>query len=226
MNTFRAKAYVKYVLKAGHRKGFGVHSPYVFALLNDVVFEKNGYYCYGTASRFGVRETKYARLLHRLAVHGGARRMAVIGDGDGAAAFYMAAADSRATVCVVVKDGVSAERLRLNAGLSGRRNIRVVHGDVVEKTALVTGEMERVDLLLVDAGIGAGNTISVVRRAAEKAGPRSIFAVLDPHGSEEAEAVWEEVKGVSGVTLSIDLFGMGAVMFRPEIPRQDYTVRF
>lgn len=43
---FRIKSYIHYLVRARHSKGHGVHSPYVFALLNDVIFEKNRYYAY------------------------------------------------------------------------------------------------------------------------------------------------------------------------------------
>jgi len=43
---FTAKEYLHYLLKARHRQGFGVHSPFVFSLLNEVFYEKSSYYCY------------------------------------------------------------------------------------------------------------------------------------------------------------------------------------
>ncbi len=43
---FTIKAYIRYRLKARHREGFGIHSPFVFSLLNEVIYEKSNYYCY------------------------------------------------------------------------------------------------------------------------------------------------------------------------------------
>ncbi len=43
---FQIKSFLRYKLKARHRKGFGVHSPFVFHLLNYVIFEKLPFYAY------------------------------------------------------------------------------------------------------------------------------------------------------------------------------------
>ncbi len=43
---FTIKAYLRYRLKARHREGFGIHSPFVYSLLNEVIYEKSHYYCY------------------------------------------------------------------------------------------------------------------------------------------------------------------------------------
>ncbi len=43
---FQIKSLLTYRLKSRHRKGFGIHSPFVFHLLNYVIFEKNPFYAY------------------------------------------------------------------------------------------------------------------------------------------------------------------------------------
>lgn len=48
ISKFAIKAYFNYRLKARHRKGYGIHSPFVFSLLNTVFYEQTPYYCYQT----------------------------------------------------------------------------------------------------------------------------------------------------------------------------------
>jgi predicted O-methyltransferase YrrM len=52
---FTAKEYLHYRLKARHRQGFGVHSPFVFSLLNEVFYEKSCYYCYESLEKLRQR---------------------------------------------------------------------------------------------------------------------------------------------------------------------------
>lgn len=44
--TFAIKSYLLYLLRARHKKGYGIHSPFVFNLLNAVFYEQSPYYCY------------------------------------------------------------------------------------------------------------------------------------------------------------------------------------
>jgi hypothetical protein len=49
----------------------------------------------------------------------------------------------------------------------------------------------------------------------------------DIHWSSEMELAWEKIKKHPRVTLTIDLFFLGYVFFRPEFrERQHFTIRF
>lgn len=43
---FRAKAYIKHQLTAWNRRGDGIHSPYLFYLVDKILRDKNSYYCW------------------------------------------------------------------------------------------------------------------------------------------------------------------------------------
>lgn len=46
VNWFQTKEYIKYRLKSGHWKGFGIHSPFIFEFVNLVLREKRQYYVF------------------------------------------------------------------------------------------------------------------------------------------------------------------------------------
>ena len=46
MNWFQAKSYLSYLIHARHRKGFGIHSPFVFDLVANLMQESHPYYIF------------------------------------------------------------------------------------------------------------------------------------------------------------------------------------
>ncbi len=54
----------------------------------------------------------------------------------------------------------------------------------------------------------------------------SVIAFHDIYWSAEMEKAWNEIKQNPSVTISIDLFHMGLVFFRPGMPKQDFIIRF
>lgn len=43
---FQTRAYLNYLNRARHRKGFGIHSPYLYHFINDIIQLKYSYYAY------------------------------------------------------------------------------------------------------------------------------------------------------------------------------------
>jgi predicted O-methyltransferase YrrM len=46
MNLFLIKSYFKYLLKARYKKGYGLHSPFIFNLVCEVFYSKHEYYAF------------------------------------------------------------------------------------------------------------------------------------------------------------------------------------
>lgn len=81
------------------RCGYGVHSPYAFSFITDVVYERSAYYAYKElddlfplwVSRLGLRPRKLARLLFRVANFAHPRRACVLGGSEAERAHIQAA---------------------------------------------------------------------------------------------------------------------------------------
>jgi hypothetical protein len=81
---FKLIFFLKYKLTARHRKGFSVHSPFVFDLLNNVFFEKNIYYSYEKIEKIcnNASQIKQKKLLFRLANYFNCKKILLVGKNE------------------------------------------------------------------------------------------------------------------------------------------------
>ena len=127
-----------------HHGGYGVHSPYAYHLITQVIGERRGYYAYDDIEL--VRKqlaqqgewhrdltAKEGKLLFRLANFAGARKVVQLGSNDGLAALYLTY-HSREARCVVVEP--EPERARNASKVYerwGRGAIELREGDYIKQ---------------------------------------------------------------------------------------------
>ncbi|MBN7812701.1 class I SAM-dependent methyltransferase [Algoriphagus sp. H41] len=71
----------------------------------------------------------------------------------------------------------------------------------------------KVDFALIDANHTYDGTISAFRAILPRLQPTSIVAIGDPHWTPGMERVWEEIKALPEVKLTLDFFECGIVFF-------------
>jgi predicted O-methyltransferase YrrM len=52
MDLFPVKSYLNYLLKARHYKGYGIHSPFMFELVSEVLWEKHPFYSFSLINAY------------------------------------------------------------------------------------------------------------------------------------------------------------------------------
>lgn len=87
-------------------------------------------------------------------------------------------------------------------------------------------QVKSVDFAYIDANHKYESTIFYFNQLAEKAHAQSIIIVDDIHWSAEMEKAWKEIKSDLRVSLSLDLFFMGILIFKPLYIKQDYILEF
>jgi hypothetical protein len=82
-------------------------------------------------------------------------------------------------------------------------------------------------LLFIDGNHRKDATIRYVKQAMPKTHNDSIIVLDDIHWSEEMDEAWEEIKKLTEVKVSIDLFQFGILFFRQEHKqKEDYILKF
>ncbi|MBC7448172.1 MAG: class I SAM-dependent methyltransferase, partial [Hymenobacteraceae bacterium] len=176
-------------------------------------------------ARTAAKPVKYGQLLFRLANYLQARRVLELGTSLGLTTAYLAAADSRAHIVTLEGDPASAGIARETFALLKLTNIEVLEGEFGQTlNSALTRFNDPLDLVFFDGNHRYEPTLEYVRRCLPHCHADTVFVLDDIHWSPEMERAWAAVQALPEVTLTIDLFAVGLVFFRPNAPKQHFTL--
>jgi predicted O-methyltransferase YrrM len=170
---------------------------------------------------------KFGQLLHRIVRYYQPSTIVELGTSLGITTSYLAKGNPKARV--ITLEGaeeilsVAEEEFRvLQLG-----NIETVRGNFDYTLLPAIDQLLSVDFAFVDGNHRLRPTIQYFEKLLAKTNNFSIIILDDIHWSKEMEQAWTYCKDHSSVTVSIDLFFIGILIFRKEIKeKQDFTIRF
>lgn len=86
--------------------------------------------------------------------------------------------------------------------------------------------LNQLDMVFVDGNHRQKPTIDYFERCSEFATENSVFLFDDIHWSPGMSKAWEHIKKDKRVSLTIDLFWVGLVFFKPGVAKQDFVIRY
>lgn len=187
--------------------GFGVHSPYIYALLTDVFRERLPYYAYEAIgqlpgeSPYSSGSFKINRLLFRLVNRFLPDSIIETGDSDGRSLKSMSLARKDA-VCRNIPDG---------------------RGFSTEELKQTLGNSQQLDFLFI-------SSTNAFREAFEAAlpltGEHSVFIILSIHADKDRRMWWKAVEHDERTGFTVDLYDIGLVFFNRNHPRRNYRMTY
>lgn len=258
-----AKKYLRYYLTASNGKGHGIHSPFVFNFVKQVLNDKKVYPCYPVieAKRkallrnktvievqdFGagssviktkqrvvkdiaassLKSKKYAQLLFRMAQYYKPKTILELGTSFGISSAYLASANSTADVHTCEGSSSIAAIAKQNFNELALKNIHIKEGDFSGTLPPLLSQLDKIDLAFIDGNHRKEPTLNYFQLLLNHSTNSSVFIFDDIHWSAGMEAAWEEIKQHPAVTLTIDLFFIGIVIFSRDINhKQHFSIRF
>lgn len=192
-----------------HRRGYGVHSPFAFDFITNVVYEHTPYYKYDELNEQVARQE--AALGHAWSHREPLRLKQLL--------FRMV---NRAQPARIIHIGPpSAIGLYLQAGKQGAH-----YTEVYAPEDLQLGTGTTVDFLYIDDTSHPAAVEAAFARCAAQAGPQSVFVLRGvgyTHGMREA---WKRLRQHPDAVVTFDLYDVGIVFFDPSKNRQHYVVNF
>ncbi len=254
--------YLKYLATASSGRGHGVHSPFVYEFIRNVLLDKTEYpeyakienlrsrllrnetpvpvedYGAGSAvaaqskslagiTRDSSKNKRYAQLLFRIARYYQPAYVVELGTAAGISAAYLAAANPSAVVVTCEGNYALASIARENLHSVGLGHVKIVTGNFNNTLQEVVDSIPRVDLAFVDGNHRSKPTVDYFNKILARRADESLLIFDDIHWSRDMEQAWQQVKAHPSVMLTIDLFFLGLVFFRPDFKvKQHFTIRF
>lgn len=171
-------------------------------------------------------QPKYGELLFRLVRFYQPKNIVEFGTSLGLGTLYMAmAAPNAEIISIEGSEELSMKAKQLFSSV-GVRNVRLVNGEF--RLVAETGELfnEPVDFVYFDGCHTKEMTLYLFDKMLLKAGESSVFVFDDIRWSAGMEEAWKHIVAEKRVTLSIDLFQVGIVIFKKEISKQHFALKY
>jgi predicted O-methyltransferase YrrM len=177
-------------------------------------------------AKYASKNQKIGRLLFRLSRYFKGHELLEIGTSLGFSTLYIQAGNPAASLVTLEGCPRTAEVAKANFQSYGTTNIVLMEGPFEESLPVVLENAKQLDFVFFDGNHRREPTLAYFRFCLAKAHAYSVFIFDDIHWSEEMEEAWEEVKQHTATTVTIDLFFMGLVFFRPVVAKQHFKLRF
>ncbi len=166
------------------------------------------------------------RLLFRLAHLLKPRYLIELGTNVGVSTVYLHGANRSAELHTVEGNPPTAEMAHHSFRMAGTSEALHVHtGTFDHHLPKLLESLPRLDFLFLDGDHRHQPTVQYVRQSLPKLHGNSVVVIGDIHWSTDMEAAWRELQALPAVRLSVDLYELGLLFFRPEIKEpQHWTI--
>lgn len=177
-------------------------------------------------AKLSLKSTKYAQILFRTANYFQFQTVLELGTSLGITTSYFAKANKKSKIISFEGCPNIAKIALQNFKTLGINNVELIEGNFDDTFPRKLRELDRIDSVYFDGNHRYEPTMRYFHQALEKKHEQSVFIFDDIYWSDEMLKAWEEIKNHPDVTLTIDLFQIGLVFFKPDIEKQHFKLLF
>lgn len=180
-------------------------------------------------ARSALKPARFSQLLFRMVHYYKPSVIVELGTSLGVTTAYLASGNSQAKVITMEGAPSVASVARKNFGILGLSNIQLIEGNFDNTLPALIEQCKSTgaDFVFLDGNHRYEPTMQYFKQFLSVINEHSIVILDDIHWSEEMEKAWEEVKQHPAVSMTIDLFFIGIVLFRTDFKiKQHFSVRF
>lgn len=230
--------------KIRYRKGYGVHSPFVYNLITKVIEEKTSYYAFEEienfrrkllsgpeeVSRITASETQSARygaFLFRLVHFFKSRKVIQIGGSTGVMGLYLAMASRNHCHCYLLEERPGlAQAVGEFALAHNLSKFQYIEGNYKESLEALYSSLREVDVLFMNQLSKTLAEDELIHLCEPLINKKSIFILNGIKKDKAMRNVWQFLKTHPQAHVTMDLYALGLVFFDEKLPKRHYKTYF
>jgi len=167
----------------------------------------------------------HAQILFRLVNELKPQNILELGTNLGISTAYLAKANAAAQVYSIEGAKSLVDQAQKNLARLGVTNVQLIHGSFQEQLGSVLKKMRKVNFAWIDGHHAEQPTIDYFLQILDYCDDQSILVFDDIHWSPGMERAWQFIKAHARVTLSLDFFHFGIVLFQKGREKEDFLLK-
>jgi predicted O-methyltransferase YrrM len=235
---------MKLYRKIRYRKGYGVHSPFVYDLITKVIEEKSSFYAYNEIENFRkqllarndelslitAKETQhpnYGALLFRIVNFFKCRNVIQIGCSTGVLSLYLALASRTQGECYLLEKRCGLlQSLKDYALAHNLQKLHYIEGDYTSNVQKLQTTFSAADLIFINLHSGLvelEKTLGLCNLFIKK---NTILILNDIAKNKEMKNLWKKMTENAHTRVCVNLYALGIVFFDDKLPKRHYKAYF
>lgn len=234
---------IKIYRKIRYRKGFGVHSPFVYNLITKVIEEKSHYYVFEEIEKFRndllkrddyisditekeTQTSNYGALLFRLMNFFKFESVLQIGCSTGVISLYLATYSPTKNNCFLLEERIGLLNFVKDfCVIHHLDKVHIFEGNYEESIKKIHSCTNSIDLIFINQP-GECEAEKIMLLCEPFIKNKSILIFNDIHKNKEIKKLWQEIRSHKEIRLSIDLYSIGLAFFDEKVPKKHYKAYF
>jgi predicted O-methyltransferase YrrM len=213
----------------------------VYSFIREVLNDDRYFYAYGNIERLrlkmlqgssetmtedlALQQKKFGQLLFRMVDYYAPASIIELGTSSGFTTLYLASANA-GTPIVTTDTEISEQALQRFTDLQ-LNHIKTIKGEKISALSTAITQLGRADLVFIGDNQEPDEMLQHFHQLLPALHSGSMLIFNGIHRSREIEQAWKQIQTHASVTLTVDLFFIGIVLFRKENKaQQHFTIRF
>lgn len=214
------------IYKIRHRKGHGIHSPFVFNLVNNVIEEKRHYYCYSDIKAHlkridepRLKIDKVSLLCFRIANYMKPASILELGSGNGITTLFLSSYDSNCQ-CYCYESDINKIQIAKKLKKDFRRNITFL-----SKFEEIS-EIPSPDCIFINLRNLNNEDQNKISNYVLNDSTANSIMIIGIRDNRQTLIFWEKIAQHADRTAKLDLFHNGIIFFNSQLSRYSYQISF